>query len=116
MPVLRAARTYDLVELAKRCLLFIHYQVNRDNALTYLKKGLDANEQAIIERAKYFIETKTEYILLSTSFKEASRDIISFILDLPVLASSEIIIIRSVIEWATNQQMLLPDSDTRKQQ
>jgi len=73
LPVLYASKKYILPLLTQLCAKFLEENLHVDNVCVIYEQCLYFEEAPILDMCRSFIETRTEEVFASESFKDLSR-------------------------------------------
>ena len=73
LPVLYASKKYILPALTQLCLKFLKENLHVDNVCIIYEQCLHFDEASILDVCRSFIETRTDEVFASETFKDLSR-------------------------------------------
>jgi len=73
LPVLYTSKKYILPALTQLCTKFLEDNLDVDNVCIIYEQCLQFDEAPILDICRLFIETRTEEVFASESFKDLSR-------------------------------------------
>lgn len=73
LPVLYASKKYLLPALTQLCAKFLEDNLHVDNVCIIYEQCLHFDEDAILDKCRAFIETRTKEVFASDTFKDISR-------------------------------------------
>ena len=73
LPVLYASKKYILPALTQLCVKFLEENLHVDNVCVIYEQCLYFEEVQILDMCRSFIETRTEEVFASETFKDLSR-------------------------------------------
>ena len=113
IPLLHAARLYDLTTLASRCSQWLSSQVNPTNACSLLAKSLELKQERLAQTCLTVIQEHTAEALSADGFVQISRDTLCYILDSERLSIPEVTVFDYCMAWAKHQLKQQPPHQQR---
>ena len=77
LPTLYTSKKYIIPMLTQKCTLFLEENLNAENACLIHEQCILFDEGALLEKCKFFIETRTDEVINSPAFLDLAGLFIS---------------------------------------